>query len=232
MNIKKNRFPLLAIVASSSLISLMQKIVPYTIRQNSTRSRKCITIGYAAAISSQSKKPITDNRLLIQYRFICSLAIRAQFFKYDGLKKHMSNIVNYLWPIVLAIYIISPFDAHPLFLDDLVAAGVMFYMLYKNARRKRRFEQYYTHSRNQSQDNSGASRESRGPLTLDNAYRLLGVSASASWDEINKAYREKISRSHPDKVSHLSEELQDRAKELTLRLNEALDLIKRHKGRA
>lgn len=144
----------------------------------------------------------------------------------------MSNNVNYLWLILLAIYIISPIDAHPLFLDDLIAAGIMFYILYKNARRKKQFEQYYYGSRNQSQNNSSASHGSRGPLTLEKAYRLLGVSASASWEEINKAYRDKISKSHPDKVSHLSEELQDRAKELTLQLNEALDLIKRHKGRA
>ena len=34
---------------------------------------------------------------------------------------------------------------------------------------------------------------------------------------------------HPDKVSHLSEELQETAKELTLKLNEAYDLIKQYK---
>ena len=143
----------------------------------------------------------------------------------------MSNIISYLWPIVLAIYIISPFDAHPLFLDDLIAAGFMFYMLYKNAKRKKQFQQYYSHSRNQSQDNHKTSHEAGGPLTLDKACKLLGVTATASWDEINKAYRNRISKSHPDKVSHLSKELQDTAQELTLRLNEALDLLKRHKGR-
>jgi len=144
----------------------------------------------------------------------------------------MSNIFNYLWPIVLAIYIISPFDAHPLFLDDLIAAGVMFYMVYKNAKRKKQFQQYYSHSYSQSEDKRTASDESRSPLTLDRAYSLLGVTPSASWKEISKAYKEKMSKSHPDKVSHLSDELQEKAKELTLTLNEALDLIKRHKGRA
>lgn len=143
----------------------------------------------------------------------------------------MANIFNYLWLAVLAIYIISPFDAHPLFLDDLIAAGIMFYMIYKNARKKKQNEQYYSHSHNQSQNNQNASQESRGPLTLDKAFKLLGLTASASWEEINRAYRDKIRKSHPDKVSHLSVELQDKAKELTLRLNEALDLIKRHKGR-
>jgi hypothetical protein len=144
----------------------------------------------------------------------------------------MSNMFNYLWLILIGIYIISPVDLVPWHIfDDLVAAGIMFYMLYKNARKKKQYEQYYSQSQNQSQGSHKASHESRGPLTLERAYSLLGISASASREEINKAYRDKISKSHPDKVSHLSTELQDKAKELTLRLNEALDLIKRHKGR-
>jgi hypothetical protein len=143
----------------------------------------------------------------------------------------MSNIFNYLWLILIGIYIISPVDLVPWHIfDDLIAAGVMFYLLYKNARKKKQYEQYYSHTQNQSQNSHKASHDTRGPLTLDRAYSLLGISASASREEINKAYRAKISKSHPDKVTHLSVELQDKAKELTLRLNEALDLIKRHKG--
>ncbi len=60
---------------------------------------------------------------------------------------------------------------------------------------------------------------------------MLGVDPNASWEEINKAYKEKISKSHPDKVSHLSEELQEKARELTLKLNQALDIIKRSRSR-
>jgi DnaJ-domain-containing protein 1 len=144
----------------------------------------------------------------------------------------VANILNYLWIILLAIYIISPFDAHPLLLDDLIAAGVLFYIMYKNAKKKKQYQQYYSHTHAGSQNRSTASREPHGPLTLDEAYRLLGVSPGNSLDEISKAYKEKMSKSHPDKVSHLSEELQEKAKELTLTLNEALDLIKRHKGRS
>lgn len=143
----------------------------------------------------------------------------------------MTGILNYLWLILLAVYIISPFDAHPLFMDDLIAAGVLFYLLYKNAKHKKQRQQYYDYynrsqSANQSQQNQTA--ESGGPVTLDEAYRLLGVRRGASLDEINKSYREKMSKSHPDKVSHLSEELQEKAEELTRRLNEAFDLIKKH----
>ena len=137
------------------------------------------------------------------------------------------NVMNYIWPVLIAIYIISPVDAHPLFMDDLIAAGVMFYMIWKNSKRRQQQQQSY-HNSSQSHQNNNA--ESQGPLTLDKAYRLLGVTSDTSLDKINKAYREKMSKSHPDKVSHLSDELQETARELTLKLNEAYDLIKRHKG--
>jgi len=146
----------------------------------------------------------------------------------------MNNLLNYLWIILLGLYIISPIDAHPLFMDDLIAAGVLFYVLYKNAKRKKEYQQYYS-SYNQSQS-SGSSQESRkaesqGPVTLNEAYRLLGVTSSTPWEDIQKEYKGKIIKSHPDKVNHLSTELQEKAKEITLNLNEALDIIKRHKGR-
>ena len=140
----------------------------------------------------------------------------------------MTNFLSYLWPVLIAIYIISPFDLHPLFLDDLIAAGFMFYMMYRNAKRKKQQQQYYDYSR-QSQSSNQSQTEAKGPLTLDDACRMLGVSSNASLDDIAKAYKEKMIKSHPDKVSHLSEELQEKAKELTLKLNEAYDLIKKYK---
>lgn len=142
----------------------------------------------------------------------------------------MNNILKYIWPILIAIYIISPIDAHPLFLDDLIATGVLFYMLYKNARSKKQYQQYYSRNQTYNQSQNQKS-DSHGPLTLDEAYSLLEVNSSASWKEIHKAYKEKMSQSHPDKVSHLSKELQDKAKELTLELNEAMELIKSHKNK-
>ncbi len=141
----------------------------------------------------------------------------------------MTKFLNYLWLILLAVYIISPLDAHPLFLDDLIAAGVLFYLIYKISKQKKEGQQYYDHYRSYNQSQKETKNESHGPLTPDEAYGLLGVSSDSSWDEISKAYKEKMNKSHPDKVSHLSEELQEKAKELTLKLNEAYDLLKRHR---
>jgi hypothetical protein len=144
----------------------------------------------------------------------------------------MAKLLNYLWIILLSIYIISPIDANPLFFDDLIAAGVLFYFLYKNSKIVKRQQQdsdYYRQSQtgHQSQQNSTSS--AHGPLTLDRAYRIVGVTSDSTLDEINRAYKEKMTKSHPDKVSHLSEELQEKAKELTLELNEAYELVKRYK---
>ncbi len=141
----------------------------------------------------------------------------------------MSNALNYLWQILLIIYIISPFDAHPLFLDDLIAAAFIFYMVYKKAKQKKQQQQYYNYSSQSQSSHQTSESDSQGPLTLDDACRLLGVSSNTSLDDVNRAYKEKMIKSHPDKVSHLSEELQEKAKELTLKLNEAYDLIKKYK---
>lgn len=138
--------------------------------------------------------------------------------------------MNYLWLILLAIYILSPFDAHPLFMDDLIAMAVFFYMLYKNAKQKKQQQQYYSYFNSSDRSGTNLSGESQETLTVEGAYKMLGVSSGASIEDINKAYKEKMIKSHPDKVNHLSEELQEKAKEITLKLNEALELIKRHRG--
>ncbi|RPI33407.1 MAG: hypothetical protein EHM54_10800 [Nitrospiraceae bacterium] len=144
----------------------------------------------------------------------------------------MAKFLNYLWIALLSVYIISPVDANPLFIDDLIAAGALFYFLYKNTKLKQQQQQssgYDTQSKsgNQSQQNSTSGLQ--GPLTLDKAYRILGISPDSTLDEINRAYKEKMTKSHPDKVSHLSEQLQEKAKELTLELNDAYELVKQHK---
>ncbi len=148
------------------------------------------------------------------------------YYKIIYVAKIMNNIKNNIWLILLAIYIISPFDAHPLFFDDLIALGVFFYLQYKNKLRKKQQQQdsdYYNNSQKSSQS------DSNNQLTLDESYSVLGVSPNASMDEINKAYKSKMTKSHPDKVSHLSEELQEKAREITLRINNAIDIIKQHK---
>lgn len=137
----------------------------------------------------------------------------------------MKNILFYFCVIFLIIYILSPWDAHPHFIDDLIAAGLLFRLWYQFIKRRSQRGQYDYQGR--SQQNKQSNAESN--LCLEDAYNELGVKPDASWEEIQKAYKDKVAKSHPDKVAHLSEGLQMKAKELTLTLNMAFDIIKNNK---
>lgn len=76
-------------------------------------------------------------------------------------------------------------------------------------------------SRGGARPSGGAGALSRTDLEL--CYRLLGVSSSASWEEVEKAYRNKAKIHHPDRGGDAD----------TMRaLNEAYNMLKRiHRGR-
>ena len=52
-------------------------------------------------------------------------------------------------------------------------------------------------------------------------YAILGVSKSASKDEIKKAYRKLAGKYHPDKVDHLGDEFRVLAEEKFKEIQEA-----------
>lgn len=58
-------------------------------------------------------------------------------------------------------------------------------------------------------------------------WEILRVPRSASLKEISTAYREGISKNHPDKVAHLSDKLRQVAEQETRRLNAAYEAAKR-----
>lgn len=67
---------------------------------------------------------------------------------------------------------------------------------------------------------------------LDDAYTALGLSASASIEEIKRAYRRLISQNHPDKLAAkgLPESMRDIAEERAREINVAYELIKEARG--
>ena len=140
----------------------------------------------------------------------------------------MGNASYYIWLIVLLIYIISPLDLFPGFFDDLIAIGLLYYLSYRKTARGK--QGTYSHGNTRHNSGSQFQQQGTGRLSLEDAYRTLGLSPNASWNEVKKAYKEKISKCHPDKVSHLNEELQEKAEELTLRLNNTLEVIKKSNG--
>ena len=64
----------------------------------------------------------------------------------------------------------------------------------------------------------------------DSAYKILGISPTATDDEVKKAYRKMAVENHPDKVAYLGEDVQRAAKEKFQRINEAYEAIKKQRG--
>lgn len=65
---------------------------------------------------------------------------------------------------------------------------------------------------------------------MDSAYRVLEVSPDASDEDLRKAYRRMAVKYHPDKVSHLGEDVQRAAKDKFQKLNQAFQEIKKQRG--
>lgn len=69
---------------------------------------------------------------------------------------------------------------------------------------------------------------------IDDAYKVLGVSASASDADIKRAYRKLMSENHPDKLAGrgLPESMREMAEERTREISHAYDVIKEARKRA
>lgn len=61
-------------------------------------------------------------------------------------------------------------------------------------------------------------------------FQVLGVSPSASWEQIRSEYRKKIQQYHPDRLEGMAAELRQLAVERCQRLNAAYEEAKRLKA--
>jgi hypothetical protein len=68
------------------------------------------------------------------------------------------------------------------------------------------------------------------PTSVDDPYAVLGIQSSASNDEVRKAYRARLASNHPDRVAHLSPEIQQVAEEQSRRITAAYELIAKARG--
>lgn len=85
-------------------------------------------------------------------------------------------------------------------------------------------QQHY--QQNRRSQNSRSS--DRGRLNLRDAYQLLGITATASDQEVKKAYRRQMNQHHPDKLvsKGLPQEMMDIANQKTQDIKAAYELIK------
>ena len=64
----------------------------------------------------------------------------------------------------------------------------------------------------------------------DSAYKILGIDASATDEEVKKAYREMAKKNHPDLVSNLGDEVRQAAEKKFQEVNAAYEAIKKQRG--
>ena len=65
---------------------------------------------------------------------------------------------------------------------------------------------------------------------VDSDYKVLGIEASASDEEVKKAYRQMAIKFHPDKVASMGEEYQLGAKEKFQKIQDSYENIKKNRG--
>ena len=64
----------------------------------------------------------------------------------------------------------------------------------------------------------------------DDSYAILGITSSATDEEVKKAYREMAKKNHPDKVAYLGEDVRKAAEKKFQEINDAYDKIKKQRG--
>lgn len=67
-------------------------------------------------------------------------------------------------------------------------------------------------------------------VTLQEAYRTLGIRETATDDEVRQAYRQMALRYHPDRVESKGEAAREAAEEKFRKITEARDIIFRARG--
>lgn len=145
----------------------------------------------------------------------------------------MSKFQNYLWLIIVVLYLVLPLDLYPGLLDDILVLGTYLYLLHRYLQKIKQAKETYQRTRKdgpaETHQRTAPAREQES-MSIPEAYAILDVPPAASQADLRKAYHARMAENHPDKVNHLSRELREHAHRLTMRINQAYSLIKRHNG--
>lgn len=63
---------------------------------------------------------------------------------------------------------------------------------------------------------------------LNEAFRVLGINNSSSWEDVKAAYKQKMKEYHPDRVMNLGDELKELASRKTKDINKSYEILKKH----
>ncbi len=89
---------------------------------------------------------------------------------------------------------------------------------------------YSKHKDNAHKANSEYQSSNSSQISIDDAFKVLGIDSSSSNEEIKSAYLKKMKEYHPDRVASLGKELVVLAEKKTSQINQAYSLIKKAKG--
>ncbi|MAJ61865.1 MAG: hypothetical protein CBC48_19240 [bacterium TMED88] len=127
--------------------------------------------------------------------------------------------------VVSLVYLVLPFDFIPDFLglpgriDDVALIGFLVWLYQRRSAAHVERETHEAESRQKDSSSRSSGPASESSRAFD-PYTVLGIDRSASDKEIQSAYRARMQEYHPDKVSHLGEELQrvahDKSQEIQL----------------
>lgn len=166
----------------------------------------------------------------------------------------MSPLVKFILVLLGLAYLISPADVIPeMYLPWIgwIDDSLVMWSLYHLLRYGRLPAFFFKKGTKQSPGNSrkgtaaaqktfrkaapnrpkatGRSTKKKGsdrPRTFKSPYEILGVEKSASWADIQTAYKHKAKQYHPDKLSHLGEEFSTLANEKFLEIQQAYAKLK------
>jgi DnaJ-domain-containing protein 1 len=84
-------------------------------------------------------------------------------------------------------------------------------------------------SKNKNSASSENGPPSNRPVGTASPYSILGVSETASMDEVEQAFRRKISDYHPDKVANAAVEIKELAEQRAREINSAFEEIQKNR---
>jgi DnaJ-domain-containing protein 1 len=137
------------------------------------------------------------------------------------------------WLIIIAVlYLVLPRDLIPDFLgsglgliDDLSLIALLTYF-YRN-----RLREYTARTTQESGGQDEREHSSRAQAEASESsfdpYHILGIDSSASREEIQAAYKARMHEYHPDKVTHLGEELQKVAHRKAVEIQQAYEQLRK-----